>query len=61
MSENKKNVVANGALITGIGLVGASNALDLPLELTDFSEPIGLIFSLIGAILKVVQYFRARE
>jgi hypothetical protein len=59
----KKKVVraSNAAVAGGLGLFGAAHAFELPPELVSLSEPIGLIFALIGAVLKVVEYYQARQ
>jgi len=58
MTSKSKKTAANAAILSGVGLFGASQALDLPSELVNFSEPIGLIFGLIGAILRVIEFFK---
>lgn len=43
-----------------MGLFGAGSLLELPTEMADFSEPVGLILAFIGAAMKLIQYVRAR-
>ena len=58
---DKTKVASNGALGLGIGALGLSTIPDLPTDITGVSEPVGLILALIGAIIKLVQFYKAKK
>lgn len=60
MTESTKSSISNASLVSGVGLFGAGSLLELPTEMADFSEPVGLILAFIGAAMKLIQYVRAR-
>jgi hypothetical protein len=58
---DKTKAASNGALGLGIGALGLSTIPDLPADITGVSEPVGLILALIGAIIKLVQFYKAKK
>lgn len=58
---DKAKTASNASLGLGAGALSLSMIPDVPIELTDVSEPIGLILALIGTILKLVQFYRAKK
>ena len=61
MTESSTKRLGDGALLGGAGILSAVSTIDLPDGLGDAGEPIGLILALMGAVLKLVQYFQARS
>jgi hypothetical protein len=64
MTEKGKVVAkhaANASLLGSAGLIGLSQLSDLPIDLGDFGEPVGLILGLIGAALKVWRFFAEKK
>lgn len=52
------NKAANASFAASAGLLSAGAALPIPDGLTDLSEPIGLTLAILGAVLKLIQFFR---
>jgi len=61
MSNSKTQRFADGALVSGAGLLGAASTIDLPTGLDQLSEPIGLVLALIGAAIKLFSFFQNRK
>lgn len=63
MTEEQKikaNVAANASFAGSAGLLSVSQVLDLPVELADLSEPLGLILALVGTALKLIRFFKTK-
>lgn len=59
-SEQKNKILADSSLITGAGILGTVGTLDLPSNLADLGEPLGLILAVLGAVLKLVNYIKSK-
>lgn len=55
------NHAANVSLLGSASLLGLSQIPDLPVDLQDLGEPVGLILGLLGAALKVWKFFAAKN
>lgn len=55
-----KNKTANAAFAGSATLLAATQTIDLPAGLDQFTEPVGLILALIGAALKLFTFFKTR-
>jgi hypothetical protein len=60
MGEQKNKILADSSLITGAGILGTVNTLDLPSNLAGYGEPLGLILAVLGAVLKLVNYIKTK-
>jgi hypothetical protein len=58
MTDGRKNILATGSIVSGVSLMSAPTIMDLPTDLNQLSEPIGLILAVLGAVLKLVAHFR---
>lgn len=53
-----ENKAANASFAASAGLLSVGAALPIPDGLTNLSEPIGLALAILGAVLKLIQFFR---